>query len=88
MEDGGWRMEDSGGGIVSGGGRPEPVCDAEGVARRYPVGRPITVFVNPRDPTKSVLEANGSLFWLPSFAGMFVFGLSTIIIITLALQQR
>jgi hypothetical protein len=62
--------------------------DAEAIAWRYPVGRPITIFVNPRDPTKSVLEANGSLFWLPSCAGMFIFGLTTIIIITLALQQR
>ena len=62
--------------------------DGEAVARRYPVGRPVTVLVNPRDPAKSVLEANGSLFWLPSCAGMFIFGLSTIIIITLALQQR
>ncbi|HTV42983.1 MAG TPA: DUF3592 domain-containing protein [Candidatus Sulfotelmatobacter sp.] len=62
--------------------------DAEAVARRYPVHRPVTVFVNPQDPTKSVLETKGSLFWLPLSAGVFIFILSTAIVITAALQGR
>ena len=59
--------------------------DGERVAWRYPVGRRVTVFVNPRDPTKSVLEANGSLFWLPFCAGLFIFGLSIVVVIVWAM---
>ena len=47
---------------------------AQAVTSRYPVGQSVTVFVNPRNPMRSVLECQPSwLCWVPfGFAILFV----------------
>ncbi len=46
---------------------------ADAVMARYRVGSPVTVFVNAKDPTKSVLEAKpSSLCWAPFGFGIFL----------------
>jgi hypothetical protein len=55
--------------------------DAATVLSRYRVGSPVTVFVNPRDPTKSVLEAKGSLFWVPFAFGMLFLGVTAVLVL-------
>ena len=50
---------------------------AQTVALRYPVGQSVTVFVNPRNPMKSVLECQPSwLCWVPFGFGIFFMGVS------------
>ncbi|HTR43336.1 MAG TPA: DUF3592 domain-containing protein [Pseudomonadales bacterium] len=49
----------------------------------YPAGQPVTVFVNVRNPAKSVLEATpSSLCWVPFGSGLFLFVISIVIILT------
>jgi hypothetical protein len=53
---------------------------AQAVISRYPVGSSVTVFVNPRDPMRSVLECQPSwLCWVP-----FGFGILFVALFTLA----
>jgi Protein of unknown function (DUF3592) len=48
-------------------------ASAEIVTSRYPVGASVTVFVNPRQPLKSVLEHRpSSLCWVPFGFGIFL----------------
>jgi hypothetical protein len=57
------------------------VASAQTITSRYPVGLPVNVFVNPRQPMRSVLEATpSSLCWVP-----FGFGILLFLLITLAL---
>jgi hypothetical protein len=54
---------------------------ANAVTSRYPVGSSVTVFVNPRQPEKSVLEAGASsLCWVPFGFGIFFVALLILII--------
>ena len=54
---------------------------AKAVTSRYPVGSPVTVFVNPRDPMRSVLECQPSwLCWVP-----FGFGILFVVLFTITL---
>ena len=54
---------------------------AEAITSRYPVGMPVTVFVNVRKPANSVLDARASsLCWIPFAAGLFL-----LVIVILAL---
>ena len=51
------------------------------VTSRYPVGSSVTVFVNPRQPEKSVLETGASsLCWVPFGFGIFFLALFILII--------
>ena len=60
---------------------------AEAVMLRYPVGSSVTVFVNPRQPMKSALEAGtSSLCWVPFGFGIFFLAISIVVI--LAITQR
>jgi hypothetical protein len=52
---------------------------AEAIASRYAVGTPVTVFVNPREPTTSVLESGATcLSWIPIAFGIGLMLLSLI----------
>ena len=54
---------------------------AQAVTSRYPVGQSVTVFVNPRNPMRSVLEFQPSgLCWVP-----FCFGIMFVALFALAL---
>ena len=51
-------------------------ASAEVITSRYPVGASVTVFVNPQQPLKSVLEHGpSSLFWVPFGFGIFFLAL-------------
>lgn len=57
---------------------------AEAVTSRYPVGAAVTVYVNRRDPSKSVLEAGHStLSWVPFGLGIFFLILLIVVVTTL-----
>jgi hypothetical protein len=46
-------------------------ADAEAITSRYPAGSSVTVFVNPNNPEKSVLEYGVSpLSWIPLGLGL------------------
>ena len=49
---------------------------AHRVCARFPTGAHATVFVNPSDPSKSVLERGGDRMWLP-----FAYGFSIISVV-------
>jgi hypothetical protein len=52
---------------------------AQAVTSRYPVGQSVTVFVNPRNPMRSVLEFQPScLCWVPFGFGIFCVALSAL----------
>jgi hypothetical protein len=52
---------------------------AQAVTSRYPVGQSVTVFVNPRNPMKSVLEFKPSwLCWVPFGVGIMFVALSAL----------
>jgi hypothetical protein len=52
------------------------VESTEAVISRYPIGAPVTVFVNTRQPMKSVLEHQpSSLCWVPFGFGIFFLAL-------------
>jgi hypothetical protein len=54
-------------------------ADAEAVTARYRVGNIVTVYVDPRDPQKSVLEYGVSpLSWVPLALGLVFISLSLI----------
>ena len=56
-------------------------ASAQAVTSRYPVGSSVTVFVNPRDPMRSVLECRPSwLCWVP-----FGFGILFVAVFTMGL---
>jgi Protein of unknown function (DUF3592) len=58
--------------------------DAGAILSRYPVGSTVTVFVNPRQPMKSVLEANPSaLCWVPFGFGIFFLAITTLVILAI-----
>jgi hypothetical protein len=65
-------------------GDPE---SAEAAIARYPAGLPVTVFVNVREPEKSVLETGASLFWVPFGFGLFFLGIAILAILAAA-QKR
>jgi hypothetical protein len=53
---------------------------AEAVTSRYPVGSIVTVFVNPRQPEKSALEAGtSSLCWVPFGFGFFFLAITSFV---------
>ena len=59
---------------------------AQAVVSRYPVGSSVTVFVNPQQPMKSVLEHQPSwLSWVPFGFGIFFLAL---FILTIMMVQR
>jgi hypothetical protein len=63
---------------------------AQAVTSRYPVGSSVTVFVNPRDPMRSVLECQPSwLCWVPFGFGILFMALFTtaLFIFTMGLQK-
>jgi hypothetical protein len=52
---------------------------AQAVTSRYPVGQSVTVFVNPRNPMRSVLECQPSwLCWVPFGFGILFVALSAL----------
>ena len=52
---------------------------AQAVTSRYPVGQSVTVFVNPRNPMRSVLEFKPSwLCWVPFCFGIMFVALSAL----------
>lgn len=52
---------------------------AQAVTSRYPVGQSVTVFVNPRDPMRSVLEFQPSwMCWVPFGFGILFVALSAL----------
>jgi len=60
---------------------------AGAVTSRYPVGLPVTVFVNSREPMKSVLETKPSLLcWVPFGFGFLI--LLVFFLILFAITQR
>ena len=55
--------------------------NAGAILSSYPVGSPVTVFVNPRHPEKSVLESSISvLCWVPFGFGIFFLTLSCLVV--------
>ncbi|MGA3268874.1 MAG: DUF3592 domain-containing protein [Verrucomicrobiota bacterium] len=63
---------------------------AQAVVSRYPVGSSVTVFVNPQQPMKSVLEHQPSwLSWVPFGFGIFFLAvfLLAFVMITMKLQR-
>jgi hypothetical protein len=60
---------------------------AQAVTSRYPVGATVTVFVNPRNPMKSVLECRPSaLCWVPFVFGI-LFGLIFVLVLAVSLKR-
>ncbi|HSY18483.1 MAG TPA: DUF3592 domain-containing protein [Candidatus Acidoferrales bacterium] len=58
------------------------------ITSRYPVGAAVTVFVNPRQPAKSVLEAHTSgLSWVPFGFGFFFLFMGLLALVAI-LHQR
>lgn len=58
-------------------------ASAEAVTSRYPLGSAVTVFVNPKQPEKSVLEmTTSSLCWVPFGLGVFFLGLAILAMTT------
>ena len=59
---------------------------AQAIISRYPVGSPVIVFVNPRQPMKSVLEHQPSwLSWVPF--GFGILFLALFILVTAKVQK-
>ena len=55
---------------------------AKAVIVRYPVGFPVAVYVNPRNPAKSVLEtATSTLSWVPFVFGLFLIALAVLVVL-------
>jgi Protein of unknown function (DUF3592) len=55
---------------------------AQAVTSRYPVGQSVTVFVNPRNPMRSVLEFQPSwLCWVPFGFGILFVALSALALV-------
>jgi hypothetical protein len=62
---------------------------AEIVTSRYPVGLPVTIFVNVREPRKSVLEAKpSSLSWAPFWFGTLFLAISILVIFSIIQQAK
>lgn len=61
---------------------------AKAVTSRYWAGQPVTVFVNTRQPAKSVLETSASLCWVPFVIGFGFFLMAIAILAMLLLNQR
>ncbi len=61
---------------------------ADAVTSRYPVGSSVTVFVNPREPMKSALEAGtSSLCWVPFGFGILFLAISIVVILAITQQM-
>jgi hypothetical protein len=65
------------------------LATAQEVTDRYPAGSLATVYVNQRQPLKSVLEAtSSSLCWLPFCCGIFCLGLILLGIFSIVINSR